>query len=501
MTGGMAFEALSHAGQISKNLIVILNDNQMSISRNTGAISRYLSRLTMSSHYQSLRYSIDRAVDRIPYLNKHLGKLIFRLKRGIKGLFLTNNLFVDLGFEYVGPLNGHDEHELEVVLRRVKRIPRPVVVHVVTTKGRGYVPAENDPAKFHGIGPFCISDGTVEKYDRLSFTQSFSNSLLELARARSDIVCITAAMASGTGLLPFAKKYPARFFDVGIAEEHAVTFAGGLAKGGLLPIICIYSTFIQRAIDQLIHDIAIPSAHIVLMLDRAGVVPADGETHQGLFDIALIRPIPHMTIFCPADAADLDNCLKWAVAAEGPVVIRYPKMTCPTDTGYFSGTIQKGRGVLVPGSDFAPLLVHEESDPENRKVLFVCTGGMYSEVRTASRSLLMKDIYTDIYALRFIKPLDEDYFIKTVSAYDAVVLVEDGVKQGGICEYLEKVMYQNGLMNVTIKAFPDRFLEQGNREQICEDAGMSGSYLAAAALDLLKPVNLMVKNKLKKIEI
>src|SRR5574344_1226556 len=487
LTGGMAFEALSHAGQLSKNLIVVLNDNQMSIDQNTGSISRYLSRMTMSSHYQTFRYKIDRMIDRVPYLNKHLEKFIFRFKRSMKGLLLTNNLFVDLGFEYVGPLNGHDEHELELVFRRVEKLQRPVVVHIVTKKGKGYSPAEDNPERFHGIGPFCISDGTVEKFDELSFTESFSNALMDIAGRRNDIAAVTAAMAKGAGLGTFARHYPDRFFDVGIAEQHAVTFGGGLAAGGLIPVICIYSTFIQRAVDQIIHDIALQNVHAVICLDRSGAVPNDGETHQGLFDIALLRPVPGITIMCPASAEDLRICLEYAVNAAGTCVIRYPKMTCPSEQRVFSLSAVPGRGVLVPCAEFAPSLEAQFEAPDVKRyprILYVCTGGIYPEVLTAARSLLMKGIYADIYAIRFIKPLDEAYFTNIVSKYDGAVIAEDGVAPGGISSYLEDVLFKAGYTDMIVKAFPDRFYAQGTREQICEAAGMSPADLEQTGLEI-----------------
>ncbi|WP_315601214.1 1-deoxy-D-xylulose-5-phosphate synthase [Treponema socranskii] len=492
LTGGMAFEALSHAGQLAKNLIVVLNDNQMSIDHNTGSISRYLSRMTMSAQYQTLRYKIDRFIDRVPYFNKKLEKLAFRFKRALKGMFLTNNLFVDLGFEYVGPLNGHDEQTLEKVFRRVEKLPRPVVVHVVTKKGKGYSPAEDNPERFHGIGPFLISDGTVEKFDALSFTESFSGALLALAEKDEKIVAVTAAMAKGTGLNAFARRYPNRFFDVGIAEEHVVTFAGALARGGLVPVVCIYSTFMQRAIDQMIHDIALQDVHVVFMLDRAGVVPGDGETHQGLFDIALLRPVPQLRILCPATAEDLKRCLSFAVESDGATVIRYPKLTCPSEQTSFSSPIEEGRGVIVSASDIAPL---QEAYFEEKKAgtffrtLFVCTGGMYAETLVACRSLLMKGIYADIYALRFIKPIDEEYFAHTASSYDGAVIVEDGVLPGGIASYLEAVLVKRDIRNVAVKAFADRFYPQGTRSEICRDAHMSSEDIAAAALRLAESRN------------
>jgi 1-deoxy-D-xylulose-5-phosphate synthase len=487
LTGGMAFEALSHAGQLSRNLIVVLNDNQMSIDHNTGSISRYLSRMTMSAHYQTFRYKVDRMIDRVPYFNKHLEKFIFRFKRSIKGLLLTNNLFVDLGFEYVGPLNGHDEHELEMVFRRVEKLQRPVVVHIVTKKGKGYSPAEDNPEVFHGIGPFCISDGTVEKFDALSFTESFSSALIDIAAKRRDVAAVTAAMAKGTGLAAFARHYPDRFFDVGIAEEHAVTFGGGLAAGGLIPVICIYSTFMQRAVDQVIHDIALQNVHAVIVLDRAGVVPNDGETHQGLFDIALFRPVPGLRIMCPASAADLKLCLEYAVSSQGATFIRYPKLTCPSEQDAFSQPVVQGRGTLVTCGCFAPSLEAGFELPDcsgNGRILFVCTGGMYSEVLVAARSLLLQNVYVDIYALRFIKPVDEDYFIDLASKYDGIVFVEDGVVTGGIGAYLQNVLFRAGISNTAVKAFPDRFYSHGTREQICRDAHMSPEYLEKSALEL-----------------
>lgn len=487
LTGGMAFEALSNAGQLAKHLIVIVNDNQMSIDQNTGALSRYLSRLTMTTPYQNLRHCIDKFVLKIPFFGAFLTKFIFRFKRGLKGLLFSNNLFSDFGFDYVGPLDGHDEKALEVVLRRVRDMNRPVVVHVMTKKGKGYSPAEDHPEQFHGIGPFCISDGTVEKFDTLSFTESFSGSLMKLSEERSDIVCITAAMSKGTGLDSFARHYPHRFFDVGIAEEHAVTFGGGLARGGLLPVICIYSTFMQRAVDQVIHDIALQKCHAVLVLDRAGAVPHDGETHQGLFDIALFRPVPGITIMSPATACDLDLCLRYSLDAEGAVIIRYPKMSCPSEQPSFSLPVEAGRGVLVKSSEFCPSLeVSLEDDSSVRRILFVTTGGMFSEVTVAARSLLMNRILADIYTLRFIKPFDADYFLEIARRYDGIVFVEDGVITGGIGESLAGICAENGISRFAVKAFPDAFFSCGSRSQVCAQAYMSPQDLQKAAEELLQ---------------
>ena len=477
----MAFEGLSHAGQLCKNLIVILNDNQMSIDHNTGSVSRYLSRLTMTAGYQTFRYRVDKAIDKIPYLGRPLEKFIFRVKRAIKGLMLTNNLFVDLGFEYVGPLDGHNEAALEKQLRRVSQLHRPVVVHVVTKKGRGYSPAENNPELFHGIGPFQISDGTVEKFDTQSFTEAFSNLMCEEGDKNTDIVAITAAMAKGTGLSAFSHRFPDRFFDVGIAEEHAVTFAGGLAKGGKIPVTCIYSTFIQRAVDQMVHDIALQKAHCVFMLDRAGAVPADGVTHQGIYDIALFRPIPELEIMTVCSDSDLKLCFEWAVEKGTSVVIRYPKLTCPTEIPQMSTPIELGRGIFIPCTEFVIENITEaELEKKKKKVLIVATGGMYSEVQKAVRSVLLDGGYADVYLLRFIKPFDETYFLELARKYTGVVFVEDGVIIGGMDEYLAGLLAENGMRNTRVLGFEDKFYNHGSREEVLEMAGLSPSHIKKA---------------------
>ena len=483
----MAFEGLSHAGQLCKNLIIILNDNQMSIDHNTGSVSRYLSRLTTTAGYQTFRYKVDKAIDKIPYFGPRLEKLIFRLKRSLKGLFLTNNLFVDFGFEYVGPLDGHNEAAIEKVLYKVSKLHRPVVVHVVTKKGRGYSPAENNPELFHGIGPFQISDGTVEKFDTESFTEAFSNLMVEEGEKNSDLVAITAAMAKGTGLSAFSHKFPDRFFDVGIAEEHAVTFAGGLSKGGKVPVVCIYSTFMQRAVDQIIHDIALQKSHAIFMLDRAGAVPADGVTHQGIYDIALFRPIPEMEILTASSAADLRLCFDWAVEKGTSVVIRYPKLTCPTEIPQFNTPVELGRGIFIPCTEFVIENITEaELESKKKKILIVATGGMYSEVQKAIRSVLLEGGYADLYLLRFIKPFDETYFIELASKYYGIVFVEDGVVIGGIGEYLAGLLAENGIKNTKVLGFEDKFYSQGSRSEVLEMAGLSPEHIKKAVKECCK---------------
>jgi len=475
LSGGMAIEALSHAGQGNNDLIVILNDNKMSISPNTGALSEYLSRLTMGAKYQRFKYNVDKAVRHIPGIGEKIAKFIYRFKRGLKGLVLKDNLFVDLGFEYVGPLNGHNVEELEKVLRDVKALNGPVVVHVITQKGKGYSLAENDPSTFHGIGPFCISDGTVEKFDTMSFTEAFSIALLAEAERDNRVVAITAAMAKGTGLVSFQHRYPERFFDVGIAEQHAVTFAAGLAAGGLKPVVAIYSTFMQRALDQVIHDVALQHLPVVFALDRSGPVPDDGETHQGLYDIALFRPIPGVSILCPASAVEMKLLLSWAVAQETPVVIRYPKGACPTELPAFSSPVEYGRGVFTH---------HDLSD-----ALIVCTGGIYGEVHEASNILARAGAPVDSYVLRFIQPFDEPYFLEAISTYKYVVFVEDGIETGGISHSLADIVRQNyPLIRTSVLAFGDMFYPQGSRCEILASAGLSSPHIADAVRSLRQAV-------------
>lgn len=480
LTGGMAFEALCHTGQLKKNLIVIVNDNQMSIDHNTGAISRYLSKLTVTGRYQNFKHRANNLFKKFPVIGSPLEKGIHRVKRSLKGLLLTNNLFVDLGFEYVGPLNGHDEESLETVFRRVKSLKRPVVIHIVTKKGKGYSPAENHPEVFHGIGPFQISDGHVEKFDTLSFTEAFSNLIIEKAEENKNIVAITAAMAKGTGLSAFSRKFPNRFFDVGIAEEHAVTFAGGLAKGGLLPVVCIYSTFLQRSVDQIIHDISLQRLHTIFMLDRAGAVPDDGVTHQGVFDIALFRSVPNVTILSPASAVDLKLCFEWALNADGAIFIRYPKLSCPEEIPEFSTPVEKGKGIFIPNESFSTnsdSSVKGKSSRKNR-TLVICTGGMYAEVRNAVIAAGDEDnAIADVLLLRFIKPLDEEYLISLAKEYKNILFVEDGIKINGISEYLNGLFAENGLVNTKVLAFEDKYYEHGNREQVLRNAGFCSSQI------------------------
>ena len=472
LTGGMAFEGLCNAGELKKDLIVVLNDNKMSIGKSTGALSEYLSRLTVHAGYQRFKYLFDTAVGSIPVLGPKINGVIWRLKRGMKGFFYKSNIFVDLGFEYVGPLNGHNIKELEKVLRNVKKLKGPAVVLVETVKGRGYPLAEGNPSAFHGIGPFNIEDGKVESGGEVTFTRAFGAALLKQAEKNDKIVAITAAMEEGSGLAPFHRRFKDRFFDTGIAEEHAVTFAAGLAAAGMRPVAAIYSTFLQRAVDQIIHDTALQNLPVIFAADRAGAVPGDGETHQGVFDIALLRPVPNLSILCPASAQEMELMLEWALRQDQPAVIRYPKCACPREILEFSDEISTGRGVLIKNS-------------EKSSILIVCTGGMYPEAREAAHLLAYKGIFSDIYNIRFAKPVDEFYFLEIAEKYSNIVFAEDGAEIGGVSAYL------NGLLkhkNTEIIAFSDMFFPHGSRQEIFEAAGMSPEHIAQAAEGLLSGV-------------
>ncbi len=474
LTGGMAFEALSHGGQLSKDLIVVLNDNQMSISRNTGSLSRYLSRLTSTARYQSFRNTIDKTVQKIPFLNKPLSRFIFRFKRAIKASFFSNNLFVDFGFEYFGPFDGHNIESLTSIFNDVKKLDRPCVVHVLTKKGYKYDLAEKNPTKFHGLGPFSLETGELISTSGKTFTEVFSNKILELGKKHSNLACITAAMIDGTGLSKFAEAFPNRFFDVGIAEEHAVTFAGGLARAGIKPVVAIYSTFMQRAVDQLIHDIALQNVPAVFVLDRAGPVPDDGETHQGIFDISLLRPIPNISLLAPSSEKELESCLEWAVDQSFPVVIRYPKGQIPKENQEVASPIECGKGVLI-----------KNKKNEKTECLYVCTGGILPEVEKATEILSQKNINPDIYNLRFLKPLDKEYFLSIVENYSKIVFVEDGIRIGGIGTYLESLLQRRTTGKKThVCGFPDRFIGQGKRPEILEDAHLNPDRLAKKMEDL-----------------
>jgi 1-deoxy-D-xylulose-5-phosphate synthase len=491
LTGGLAYEALSHAGQLGLPLVVILNDNKMSISPNVGGLSKYLSRLSMKSKYQSFRRKFDSMAKKLPCIGGVFFDLVVRLKRAVKAVFYTDNFFVDLGFEYVGPIEGHQIQRLVDVFRDVRRLDRPVVIHVITRKGKGYGFAEDDPGNYHGVGSFCVAGGLpagrqpLPPGDRRMFTDAFGRALVQAAGRDERVVGITAAMEKGAGLSAFHQAFPRRFFDVGIAEAHAVTFAAGLARQGLRPVAAIYSTFIQRAADQVIHDVGLQGLPVIFALDRAGFVGEDGETHQGLFDISLFRPVPGMTILSPAGEAELSLMLDWALdradgpaggPGPGPVMIRYPKTACPAADPAFAEALVPGRGVWIrrggPGVQ-AP-------------VCLAFTGGLYPEALDAAALLESRGIGADLYHLRFLKPVDEEYLAALINRYELTVFVEEGIREGGFGEYAADLARRRNCRGLvrTLAAAGD-FAALGTRRELLHMNGLDGQGIAAVALAVL----------------
>ena len=452
MTGGLAFEGLNNAGRANTNLLVVLNDNQMSISQNVGAISRHLNNLRITSGYLGVKEDVRAALENLPVVGESLAKGIKSAKSKVKyAMQLPGVLFEELGFKYFGPVDGHDIASLKKVLRQTQRIKGPVLVHVLTKKGKGYDHAERSPSSFHGIGKFCVDTGMPRAAPcPPKFTDIFANALLKHAEADSRIVAVTAAMLDGTGLSAFRDKFPNRFFDVGIAEGHAVTFAAGLAKGGLRPVVGIYSSFMQRAYDQILHDVAAQNLPVVFVLDRAGAVCADGETHQGIFDLAYLSHIPNMTVLAPARGAELEDMLEFAFAHSGPVAIRYPNQTAPE---YGSEKLEFGHPqTIINGSEIA----------------IVSVGVMLETALAVVDKLREHGHSPSLYNARFVKP-----FLQDLQSYKHVFTIEDGVLRGGFGQSI----------NATHAfAFPDSFLETGTREELFKRYGLDAPAIAEKIL-------------------
>jgi 1-deoxy-D-xylulose-5-phosphate synthase len=471
LTGGLAYEALSHAGQLGLPLIVILNDNAMSISRNVGGLSKHLSRLSMKAKYQSFRRVFDAFVKQIPIAGWRLADIVNRLKRAVKAVFYTDNFFVDLGFEYAGPIDGHNIQQLESVFSDVKKLDHPVVVHVITRKGRGYEFAEENPSAYHGVSAFSVDEGIAINGSAApdmgrSFTAVFGEAVAEAGGRDSRIAAVTAAMEHGTGLAPFKEQFPNRLFDVGIAEEHAVTFAAGLARAGLRPVVALYSTFAQRACDQIIHDVSLQNLPVTFCLDRAGFVGGDGETHQGLFDIALFRMVPDMTILAPASALELKAMLNYALARPHPVMIRYPKDACPPECPAFSEPLETGRGVFIRCAAGASVCV-------------ACTGSVAPQTSAAADLLAASGTAADVYNLRFLKPVDEDFLAALMNSYEQFIIVEEGTRHGGFGEYAAALAVERRCSaRVSILAVRENYIGLGARKELLRINGLDAEGIA-----------------------
>ena len=477
LTGGLAYEALSNAGHLELPVIIILNDNKMSISPNVGALSRHLSLLSMKGKYQTFRRKFDAFVRRIPLAGAALYRMINRLKRAVKAVFYQENFFVDLGFEYVGPVDGHDLKLLRATLQDVRRLGRPVVVHVITRKGKGYAPAEEDPGAFHSVPPFPVESGRLPSSGE-TWTRVFGLALAEAGARLPELAAVTAAMEKGTGLAPFKAAFGARFFDVGIAEAHAVTFAAALAARGLRPVVAVYSTFLQRAVDSVIHDTALGNLPVVFAIDRAGFVSGDGETHQGIFDISLLRAVPNMTLLVPADGGELALMLDWALHAAGPCALRYPKAAPPPPEAAFAAPLEAGRGVLIPAGAGA---AGAGAAGKPAEVCIAFTGSLLLEAKKAAALLAAEGIAADLYNLRFLKPVDEDYLRELAARYAVFAVVEEGARPGGFGEYAASLLCGGGARPLLVTlAAADQFYRQGSRESLLRRAGLDGEGIACA---------------------
>lgn len=468
MTGGMAFEAMNHAGHDGTNLIVILNDNEMSISPNVGALSLYLNRLRTDPRYNQHKAIVKNTLESIPKIGTKVAKAAERAKNSLKYLLVPGSFFEELGFTYLGPIDGHDQLLVEKVLQQAKQKKGPVLVHVVTKKGKGYGPAAKSPDLFHGIGMFDPESGKVIKVaGPPTYTQIFGETMIRLAEDNPKIVAITAAMAGGTGLAPFRDKFPKRFFDVGIAEQHAVTFAAGLAFGGLKPVVAIYSTFFQRAYDQVLHDICLPKANVVLAIDRAGVVGDDGPTHHGIFDISMFRVIPNLIFMAPKDENELKDMLYTAMLQEGPVAIRYPR--------------SPGQGVKV-GSTWSPVPIGKgEVLVSGTDLTIMSIGPLVYTCLAAARELAKYGVKATVINLRFITPIDKELIVKAAEQTQDIITVEDHVLKGGLGSAVLEVLDEAGRQARVERLGYPGFVEQGHIDQLHQMFGLSVEGIVEAA--------------------
>ncbi len=451
MTAGLAFEGLNHAGQLKKDIIVILNDNEMSISKNVGALSAYLGRILTGDIYQKFKKETKSFIELIPRVGGSVSKMAQRAEDTLKGLLLPGMLFGELGYNYVGPIDGHNIELLIETLNRVKTAQEPVLIHLITKKGRGYKFSEKDPCVFHGIGPFDMDTGTITADTSVpTYSEVFGRSLTELARKDIRVVAISAAMREGTGLDIFAEKYPDRFYDVGIAEPHAATFAAGLASQGLRPVVAIYSTFLQRAYDEIVHDICLQNLPVIFAIDRAGIVGEDGPTHQGLFDISYLRHVPNLMFMAPKDGAELRAMLRLALHHDGPSAIRYPR-------GRVKVTEYEGETDLRIGK--AELAV------DGDEMAIIAIGNTVAPALKAAEALRKDGISACVVNARFIKPLDEELILSVSQRVKRIVTVEENVLAGGFGSAVLECLNRSGLNDVSVRriGIDDEFVEHGSQ--------------------------------------
>ena len=479
LSGGLCFEGLNNAGHLKKDILVILNTNELSIAPNVGALSTYLNKIMSLPIYNRFKDALENfAKSRLPK-GSRLIKLANKFEEGLKGLFLPGILFEELGFRYFGPLDGHDLVPLIKTLKNIIHLKEPILLHVVTKKGKGYLPAENDPVGFHGTGPFDIKTGSSLSKDVIpamkTYTEVFSEKLLELAKTDEKILAVTAAMPEGTGLDKFRDTYPERFFDVGIAEGHAVCFASGLAKLGFKPVVAVYSTFLQRAYDQLIEDVALQNLGVVLAIDRAGIVGEDGVTHQGIFDIAFLRTVPNLILMAPKDREELSAMLEFALQLNKPVAIRYPKSVCPFARPSTSLGMVRGMVSLSNHLPVCPLeLGKAEILKEGKDFVIIALGSMVIPSLQAIEILKEEGLSGTLINARFVKPQDVDLFKALSAKAKFIFTVEEGILEAGfgsaVSEAIDKPLIKIGL--------PCAFISQGKRDLILEKYGLTSQGIA-----------------------
>ena len=464
LAGGMAFEALNHAGHSKKNVIVILNDNELSITRSVGALSRYLNRIITNPAYNKIRNDVERVLKRIPRFGFRAYRAAKKLEEGLKNLLIPGMLFEEMGFRYFGPIDGHNAGQLISVFKNLNNLSEPILIHVITKKGKGYKFSEENPSEFHSIGPFDIATGTrLKNSSKETYTEAFSNKIVELSKIDEKIVGVTAAMIDGTGFDKFAKLFPERFYDVGISESHAIGLSAGLARGGYRPVAAIYSTFMQRAYDQIIHDVCLQNLPVVFCLDRAGLVGEDGPTHHGVFDIAYLRHIPNLYVLAPRDPEELKAMLEYAVRLNKPVAIRYPRGGPPILTN-------EAALIYAKHSTETKLIQIGKSEiiREGRDLAIIAIGSMVSTAVEASAILLKKKIDAFVVNARFVRPIDREMIENICVSCKRIVTIEEGVLEGGFGAAILEFIETENIKGVRVKRFglPDKFIEHGKREEL-----------------------------------
>ena len=468
LTGGMAYEALNNAAELKKNFIIILNDNEMSITRNVGGMSSYLDHIRMAAPYTELKMGVTNALKKIPKVGDGMVDALHKTKSSIKQLVIPGMLFENMGLTYLGPVDGHDMRQLGKVLQEAKRKQGPVLIHVLTEKGRGYEPAMRHPARFHGAAPYEIETGLPKSNGNPSYTDIFSTVMRKFGDREPDVVAVSAAMVPGTGLKRFGNMFPDRLFDVGIAEEHAVTFAAGLALGGLRPVVAIYSSFLQRAIDQILHDVCMQNLPVVFAVDRAGLVGSDGETHHGCFDLSYLSMMPNMTVMAPKNKWELSDMMKFAIRQNGPVAIRYPRGEAYTGLEEYRAPIEMGKAeVLEKGKEIAILAV----------------GNMVRTAVQVTENLRKKGYEPTLVNMRFVKPLDTELLDIIKEDHSLIVTMEENVKSGGFGEQV--MTYYGSRMHgpaVRIVAIEDRFVPHGSVEDLMRQQQMDSDSVTERVL-------------------